>query len=74
MPTVSRQQQKLMHGIASGNIPAGNGKPTKAVARDFVAADHARGKKKLPPTVQPQMQQPANVGAGIVQGRNLKEM
>ncbi len=64
MPSVSRQQQKLMHGIASGSIPAGKGKPTKKVAQEFVKADHARGAKKLP----------ANVGSGIVQGRSAKDM
>jgi hypothetical protein len=64
MPTVSRQQQKLMHGVASGNIPAGKGKPTKKVARDFVAADHNRGPKQLP----------QNVGAGITMGKPAKEM
>lgn len=64
MPSVSRQQQKLMHGIATGSIPAGHGKPSKKVARDFVAADHARGGKKLP----------SNVGKAIVQGRSVREM
>jgi len=64
MPSVSRNQQRLMHGIASGSIPSGKGRPTKAVARDFVAADHARGSKKLP----------QNVGKSITQGRSLKEM
>jgi hypothetical protein len=64
MPTVSRQQQKLMHGIASGNIPPGNGKPTKAVAQDFANADHKRGAKKLP----------QNVGGAIVRGMPAKEM
>ena len=49
MPTVSRQQQKLMKGIATGSIPPGKGKPTKAVAQKFSAADSARGPKKLPP-------------------------
>ena len=64
MPTVSRAQQKLMHGIASGSIPTGKGRPSKKVAKEFAAADHARGKKQLPD----------NVGAGIVQGRSAKEM
>jgi hypothetical protein len=48
MPSVSRQQQKLMHGIASGNIKPGKGKPDKATAQDFVRADHARGSTTLP--------------------------
>lgn len=69
MPTVSRSQQKLMHGIASGNIPPGNGKPTMGVAQDFVAADHARGAKKLPPTAK---SQDMNVGSAIVRGSRLK--
>lgn len=64
MSSVSRQQQKLMHGIASGNIPAGNGRPTKKVAKDFVAADHKRGPTKLP----------TNVGGAIVQGKTVREM
>lgn len=51
MPTVSRQQQKLMKGIATGSIPPGRGKPSKAVAQKFSAADSARGPKKLPPRV-----------------------
>jgi len=64
MPSVSRQQQKLMHGIASGNIPPGKGKPSKSTAQEFVNADHARGKTKLP----------QNVGKAIVQGRSVKEV
>lgn len=64
MPTVSRAQQRLMHGIASGSIPAGKGKPSKAVAQDFVRADHARGAQKLP----------TNVGKGIVQGKSARSM
>ena len=64
MPSVSRQQQKLMHGIASGNIKPTKGKPTKAVAKEFVKADHQRGKKKLP----------QNVGAGIIRGTPVEEV
>lgn len=64
MPTVSRAQQKLMHGIASGNIPAGKGKPSKAVAQDFAKADHARGATKLP----------QRVGQAIIEGRSAKEV
>lgn len=65
MPTVSRAQQRLMHGIASGNITPKKGKhPSKAVAKDFAAADHARGSKKLP----------ERVGHGIVEGRNARDM
>jgi hypothetical protein len=37
-----------MHGIASGNIKPGKGKPDKATAQDFVRADHARGSTTLP--------------------------
>lgn len=44
MPSVSRQQQKLMFATAGG---AKTG-VSKKVAKDFVAADKARGKKKLP--------------------------
>jgi hypothetical protein len=54
-----------MHGIASGNITPKKGKhPSKAVAKDFAAADHARGSKKLP----------ERVGHGIVEGRSAKDM
>ena len=48
MPTVSRAQQKLMHGIASGSIKGGKGKPSKKVAQEFVRADHTRGHSDLP--------------------------
>ena len=64
MPTVSRNQQKLMHGIASGSIPAGNGRPSKKVAREFAAADHKRGTAKLP----------ERVGHAIVAGKSVKEI
>lgn len=64
MPTKSRQQQKLMHGIASGSIKGGKGKPSKKVAKEFAAADHARGTTKLP----------QRVGHGIVQGKSVREM
>lgn len=64
MPTVSRAQQRLMHGIASGNIPAGKGKPSRAVAKEFANADHARGAKKLP----------ERVGHAIVAGRSAKDL
>jgi len=53
-----------MHGIASGSIPAGKGKPTKKVAQEFANADHTRGAKKLP----------TRVGDAIVQGRSAKDM
>ena len=62
MPSVSRKQQSLMHAIASGNIPAGHGRPSKKVAREFVAADHKRGKAKLP----------MNVGKTIVENRPVR--
>ena len=64
MPSVSRQQQKLMHGIASGSIKPGKGKPSRKVAQEFAAADHKRGTKKLP----------TRVGDAIVQGRSAKDM
>jgi len=50
MPSVSRAQQRLMRGVASGSIK-GKGKPSKAVANEFIAADSARGPKKLPSRV-----------------------
>lgn len=64
MSSVSRQQQKLMHGIASGNIPAGKGKPTKAVAQEFVRADHKRGPTKLP----------SKVGHAIISGKSARDI
>lgn len=64
MPTVSRQQQKLMHGIATGSIKPRRGLPSKKVAQDFANADHARGAKQLP----------QRVGHGIVQGKSAKDM
>jgi hypothetical protein len=39
MPIVSQSQRGLMHGIAEGTIPPGRGKPSKAVAKEFVSTD-----------------------------------
>ena len=39
MPPVSQKQRALMQGIAHGSIPAGHGRPSKAVAKDFADAD-----------------------------------
>lgn len=64
MPTVSRAQQRLMHGIASGNIKPRKGKPSVKVAQEFAAADHARGAKKLP----------ERVGHAIIAGRSAKDV
>lgn len=64
MPTVSRAQQALMHGIASGSIKPGKGKPSLKVAREFAAADHARGAKQLP----------QRIGQAIVQGKTAREV
>ena len=50
MPTVSRAQQRLMQGIAHGNIKSTKGKPSRKVAKEFANADHARGSTKLPET------------------------
>jgi len=66
MPTVSRAQQKLMHGIASGSIKSRKGLPPKSVAQDFARADHARGAKKLPERV--------GVGQAIVEGRSARDI
>jgi len=63
MPSVSRAQQRLMQGIAHGSIKPKKGQPSKAVAQDFAAADHARGATKLP----------QRVGHAIVAGRSAKE-
>lgn len=53
-----------MHGIASGTIRPTKGKPSKKVAQDFAAADHARSSKKLP----------ERVGHAIVEGRNARDI
>ena len=64
MPSVSRQQQKLMHGIASGSIKSGKGKPSKAVTQKFARADHARGAKALP----------SKIGEAIIKGKSARDM
>lgn len=46
MPSKSKAQSRLMHGVASGNIK-GSGVP-KTVAREFVAADAGKSQAKLP--------------------------
>lgn len=48
MPSVSRKQQRLMHGIASGSIAPKKSQPSVSVAKEFVAADHKRGSADLP--------------------------
>jgi hypothetical protein len=48
MPTVSRAQQRLMQAVAHGAKPKGGHGPSRAVAKEFVAADHSRGATKLP--------------------------
>ena len=48
MPSVSKAQSRLMHGVASGSIPARKGGPSKKVAKEFVAADKGRSQSKLP--------------------------
>lgn len=47
MPSKSRAQQKLMHAVAGGAKPKKGG-PSRQVAQEFAAADHARGATKLP--------------------------
>lgn len=39
MPLVSQKQRRLMHGIDEGSIPAGKGKPSKEVAKEFASKD-----------------------------------
>ena len=39
MPPKSEAQRRLMQGIAHGSIPAGHGRPSKAVAKEFAEAD-----------------------------------
>jgi hypothetical protein len=51
MPMVSKQQSALMHGIAGGSIPAGHGRPSKAVAEEFVKASHGQRVRDLPERV-----------------------
>ena len=46
MPSKSKAQSRLMHGVASGNIK-GSGVP-KSVAREYVAADQGKSQAKLP--------------------------
>ena len=46
MPSVSKAQSRLMHGVASGGIK-GSSVPKK-VAKEFVAADHGKSQAKLP--------------------------
>jgi hypothetical protein len=46
MPSVSKAQSRLMHGVASGSIK-GSGVP-KNVAQDYVAADKGKSQAKLP--------------------------
>ncbi len=48
MPSTSRAQQRMMYAIASGKKAKSKGGPSRKVAKEFVAADHARGKAKLP--------------------------
>jgi hypothetical protein len=48
MPSVSRAQQKAMHAAAAGHGKIGI---PRQVAEGFVAADHERGRVKLPPKV-----------------------
>lgn len=48
MPSTSRAQQRMMYSIASGQKPKGKGGPSRKVAKEYVAADHARGAAKLP--------------------------
>lgn len=45
MPSVSRKQQKAMHAAAEGRGKIGI---PKKVGKEFAAADHKRGRKKLP--------------------------
>jgi hypothetical protein len=47
MPVVSKAQNRFMRGVAAGSIK-GKGKPSKAVAREFVAATHGKSLKGLP--------------------------
>lgn len=46
MPSTSKKQHKFMEAVAHGMKPRGGKGPSKAVAKEFVAADKAKGKKK----------------------------
>lgn len=46
MPAKSKQQFKLMKGIATGSIPAGGKRPSKAVAQEFVKGQSPKGLPK----------------------------
>jgi len=48
MPSKSKAQSRLMHGVASGSIPAKPGGPSRKVAREFVAADKGKSQARLP--------------------------
>jgi hypothetical protein len=64
MPTRSRAQQRMMLAIAHGAKPKGGKGPTRAVAKEFVAADHARGAAKLP----------ERIAGAITSGRSKHEV
>jgi hypothetical protein len=48
MPSVSKAQQRLMQAAAHDKAYAKKRGVPQSVARDFVAADAAAGKRKLP--------------------------
>lgn len=51
MPSKSRAQQRLMHAAARDpKVAKATGVP-RSVAKEYVAADHARGAKSLPETM-----------------------
>jgi hypothetical protein len=64
MPSTSRAQQRMMQAIAHGAKPTSKHGPSRAVARDFVAADHKRGPAKMP----------THVGQAILQGKSAKDV
>lgn len=64
MPSKSRAQQKLMYAVASGAKPQRGKGPSQAVAKEFVAADHARGATKLP----------QRIAAAITSGRSKHDL
>ena len=48
MPMQSLAQNRFMRGVAAGSIK-GKDKPSKAVARDFIAATHGKKLKGVVP-------------------------
>jgi hypothetical protein len=44
----SKAQSRYMHGIASGDIKTGKDTPSRAVAKEYVAAGKGKSQARLP--------------------------